>query len=354
MQNSPIPSTRIRAIIVLCVLFPCAAVTLADDAAVPRRANDGQLAAPPGQVGRDKQTKSAVKPNAAEAHPNYILQVIDLHYIRAEAALPIVRDIFVAKGSDSWMRPRFAVDEVKNRLIAWGDRETMREVLALILRLDQQGSSSPSEPQTKTFEFRYIEPNAAQKAVRELGLTGLTSVADSRTKSLIVNGRKDAVDRVAKLVHVLDVPPPESRAADASIRVVWLVDKSLATDETPPLPSDLVDAVAGLRKKMGIGELRLATQMIANIASTGDSNFDLSGTAVQNFHLEMIGTLTRNGAESRLNVDFSATRGDRNGQRPMCSLNTTCSGLVPGRPVIVGMTTVNSQPSVLVIELLPK
>jgi type II/III secretion system protein len=302
-----------------------------------------------------ENAKPAVKSSAAgvEAHP-LVLKIFRLQNMRAESALKIVGKLLQPNELAGGESVRFAVDEAGNSLIASGKPETLRTVEALIMRLDVRSGSGVSEPQTRIFEFRYVDPHEVQNAVRQLGLTGLTTFPHSPTKALIVNGRRDAIDRVDKLVRFLDAPPPESRAADASIRVVWLVDKSLATDETPPLPSDLVDAVAGLRKKMGIGELRLATQMTANIASTGDSHFDLSGTAVQKFHLEMIGTLTRNGAESRLNVDFSATRGDRNGQRPMCSLNTTCSGLVPGRPVIVGMTTVNSQPSVLVIELLPK
>ena len=88
MKNSRIPSMPIRSIIVLCLLFPCAAVTLADDAAVPRRANDSQIATPSSQAGHEKQTKSAVKPNTTEANPNYILQVVNLHYIRAKPRFP--------------------------------------------------------------------------------------------------------------------------------------------------------------------------------------------------------------------------------------------------------------------------
>jgi hypothetical protein len=316
--------------------------------------------------GAEEQAKSAEKPNAVKPNtasanpPNFVLQVLNLHFLRAEAALPIVRDIFLAKGSDSWLRPRFAIDETNNRLIAWGDRETLREVLALIQRLDQQDGSSKSEPQTKVFEFRYIDPVYAHMAVQGLGLTGLHSVTDSRTKSLIVNGRRDAVDRVAKLVHVLDAPPVAPNPADVSIRVAWLVDKKMTalidnTPLAPEVPADLADSIAGLRKKIGIGELRMATQMIANVASNDGSTFNLSGTALQIYHLELSGSLLHSGAENRLNVVFSATLGNQQkGERPICSLDTTCSGLIPGRPMIVGMTTVNSWPSVLVIELLPK
>jgi hypothetical protein len=191
-------------------------------------------------------------------------------------------------------------------------------------------------------------------------LTGLSSFADSRTDAIIVRGQKDTIERVAKLIRVLDddtVPLKLRPAVDFAVRIVWLVDESMATDEIPPIPdvpADLADTIAGVRKKIGIGELRMATQMIANVASTDDSTFNLSGTALQNFNLELTGSLSRSGGENRVSVHFSATRGNQKGQRPICSVNTTCSGLAAGRPMIVGMTTVNSVPSVLVIELLPK
>jgi hypothetical protein len=39
--------------------------------------------------------------------------------------------------------------------------------------------------------------------------------------------------------------------------------------------------------------------------------------------------------------------------KELCKLDTTCSGALQWQPMIVGMTTVGSQPSVFVIQFLP-
>jgi hypothetical protein len=304
--------------------------------------------------------KSAEKSGAAAAkRPSRTLKIFPVQNARADTILGIVREVVGAKGTDSVERARFAVDEARNTIIVSGDLETLRTVEALILALDQQKGPAESEPQTKVFELRYIDPREAQLSLMQLGLKGVNSFPNSRTKSLIVNGQKEAVERIVKLIHILDVPPaPTPRPADVSIRVVWLVDKSLAIDDTAPVPGDLVSAFATLRKKIEIGELRTATQMIVNVNPADSSRFDVSGTArlKQSVNLRLSGSMTQNGTdENRLRLQFSATSETRQeSQHPICSLDTTCSALVPGNPVIVGMTTVSSQPSVFVIELLPK
>jgi Bacterial type II/III secretion system short domain len=356
MKTSHRPSMFLCSMTLLFVLSPGGAVTRGDDAAVPRRANDGQPGSPPPQVGHDKRMRSPDKPNLeAVTPPNFTLQVINLQHIRAEAALPIVRDIFVARGSNSWMRPRFAIDEVNNRLIAHGDPDTLRAVLALILKLDQQGNSGEDEPKTVVFELKNTNPEMAQKAVRELGLTGLTSVADPRTKTLIVNGLKNAVARAKTVVNVLDAPPPASHASDILIRVAWLVAKGQAMPNAAAVPSDLAPAVDSLRKKLQIGELATASQMVINLDSNDANTFNSSGTANLNelYALQLSGNLTQSESHTyQIFVQFHVAQ--EKGGRMVCGLNTTCSNLVPNHPVLVGMTTLNSLPSLFVIELLPK
>jgi hypothetical protein len=311
-------------------------------------------------VDAEENPKSGEKSSAAVAKaPNRALKIFPVQNAQAEIILGIVREVVGAKGTDSAERARFAVDAARNAIVVSGDRDTLRTVEALILALDQQRGPAVSEPQTKVFELRYITPREADVALMELGLKAVKSFPDSRTKSLIVSGQKEAVERIVKLIHILDAPPaPTPRPADVAIRVVWLVDKSLAIDDTAPVPGDLVSAFATLRKKIEIGELRTATQMIVNVNPADSSRFDVSGTAhlKQSFNLRLSGSMTQTVTdENRLRLQFSATSETRKeSQHPICSLDTTCSALVPGNPVIVGMTTVDSQPSVFVIELLPK
>jgi hypothetical protein len=317
------------------------------------------LASGAAEVAGEENPQSGEKSSAAAVKaPDRALKIFPVQNARAETILGIVREVVGAKGADSAERARFAVDEARNALVVSADLATLRTVGALVVALDQQRGPAESEPQTKVFELRYINPGEVQVALMQLGLKGVNSFVESRTKSLIVNGRKDAVQRVNTLVHFLDAPPSAPRAADVSIRIVWLVDKSLAEENTAPVPSDLAPAFATLRKKMEIGELRTATQMIVNVNPVDSSQFDVSGTASlkQHYSLRLSGSMTQNGAdENRLRLQFSATSETRKDSHyPICSLDTTCSALVPGHPVIVGMTTVNSLPSMFVIELLPK
>ena len=258
----------------------------------------------------------------------------------------------MGKGTDPHEQPRFAVDEQQNRLIASGDRETLLRIGALVRSLDEKEVVVPQKI-SMIFRLRYIVPSEAETGLRQLGIEGVRTMADVRTKSLIVNGSKEAVERVHKLLSSIDVAPAAQRAGDVAVRIVWLVDKTLATENTPAVPGDLDSAIAALRTKMEIGELRTATQMMINVNPLESAPFTVSGTAslLRKAELELTGVMA--GAESnRLNLQFSAT--EEQGGKPVCRLNTTTGSLVPGNPIIVGMTTVDSHPSLVVIELLPK
>jgi type II secretory pathway component GspD/PulD (secretin) len=305
------------------------------------------------RVTADEPSKATDKqPHAAGAAPDRLLKIFSMQNIRAQAALAIVRDVFAAKGTDLRELPRFAVDEQQNRLIASGDRQTLLRVEALIAKLDEKENVASTKVST-ILELRYIDPQEAETGIRQLGIEGVRTMAIARTKLLIVNGPKEAVERAKKLVFSLDRPPDTPRADNISVRIVWLVDKSLATENTPPVPRDLDSTIAALRKKMEIGELRTATQMMINVNPLESAPFNVSGTAslVRKAHLQLTGVIA--GSESnRMNLQFSAT--EEQGGKPVCRLNTTTGFLVPGNSVIVGMTTVDSHPSLVVIELLPK
>ncbi len=325
---------RLGSTIVFCVLAGVGAMAVADEA----------------QKSKDNLLSPAPRPSG------HILKIFSLKNMRATEALAIVRDVFrdlaTPKGSDAGDRLRFAVDERQNCIIASGNEQTLRNVEALIQRLDEHEIVAMPKISVN-FELRYIDPDEAEAGVRQLGIDGVRTVVNRRTKALIANGTQGAIDRVRKLVVSLDVPPAEPRGENVAVRVVWLVDKSLATESTPPVPGDLDSAIATLRKKMEIGELRTATQMMVNVDALESAQFEVSGTAslLRTANLQLTGSIE--GAKSnRLKLEFSAS--DSQGGKTICRLNTTTGYLVPGNPVIVGMTTMDSHPSLVVIELLPK
>jgi Bacterial type II/III secretion system short domain len=315
--------------IVLCVLA-CARPHLA-------RAED----APKTAQGKD------VAPTGA---PERLLKIFSMQNIQAQEAVSIIREVIATNSLPAAERPRFAVDPARNALIVSADSKTLSIVGALIERLDQRRVVVPLHTSAE-IELRYIEPREAESALRNLGIDGLRTVANLRRKTVILNGSKEPVERARKLIATLDAPPPEKHGESVSLRLVWLVDKSLLSEDTPAVPSDLDPAIAALRKTMGIGELRTASQMLVKVDPADLTPFNVSGTASlkHTVHLELKGNILE---PNRLNLKFSGTE-EPNGKE-ICSFNTTSGALVPGYPVIIGMTTLDSHPSVVVIELMPK
>jgi Bacterial type II/III secretion system short domain len=308
------------------------------------------------RVAADGGPKAAERqvPTAAAA-PDQVLKIFSMKNIRAVDAVAIVREVFVPKGSDQHEHARLAVDEQQNRLIASGDRRTLLNIGALIQKLDEQEIVASAKI-SRVFELRYIDPQEAETGIRQLGIDGVRMMANVRTKALIVNGPRETVERVHKLLSSLDTPPAVQRAENVAVRVVWLVDKSLATENTPPVSGDLDPAIVALRKKIQIGELRTAAQMMVNLdpLPVGAARFDVAGTAslTRRVQLQLSGSITGTESSYRLNLRFSAT--EEKGGKPVCSLDTATGILVPGNPIIIGMTTMDSHPSLVVIELLPK
>lgn len=110
---------RLGSTIVFCVLAGVGAMAVADEA----------------QKSKDNLLSPAPRPSG------HILKIFSLKNMRATEALAIVRDVFrdlaTPKGSDAGDRLRFAVDERQNCIIASGNEQTLRNVEALIQRLDE-------------------------------------------------------------------------------------------------------------------------------------------------------------------------------------------------------------------------
>jgi hypothetical protein len=131
------------------------------------------------------------------------------------------------------------------------------------------------------------------------------------------------------------------------VRLVWLVDASIAEETGTPVPDDLAEAIAKLSRKMGVGELRTAAQMFVNANASEVGTFRSTGTALVGgpCELEFEGVLTKQGRRLEVGVDA------KKGEKALCHIRTTINAR-PGHPVILGMTPVDSMPSVFVVELL--
>jgi len=293
---------------------------------------------------------------AAPSEPS--LYIFQLHDVQAELALQTIQSVLFKTPDDAppnarRFSPRIAVDPRMNRLIAFVDQPTKNMIGALLLKLDQpQERAQSAGPKLMSVRLRFASPNEVQAAIRQLSLegNGVSSYADERTKTFFARGSEEGMARLKALVEKLDVATPPARPREGVLlRIVWLVDKSLAGNDAPPIPDDWKSAIENLRKQLGFGELRLATQMVVGFDPVDGAQFESTASTKlkQLCALQASGRMSRKvPGEPQLRLQLSAQAEGTE----LCKLDTTCSGALQWQPMIVGMTTANSQPSVFVIQ----
>lgn len=292
------------------------------------------------------QQAPGVTPKTAELK---IFKLVHMRPADASAMLSeLYRDVVQKPGNPL----RFAIDQRTNSLIATGDRELLRVVEALLLRLDTPQKSEPTaKMKTVVFQLKNISASDAIAAAAALGLEDTRMQADAVSNSLVVYGPAEAISQVKELIQELDNSRSSDRFEDFVFRVVWLVDSSLMPDDAAPIPEDLRSPIAKLSKKVGMGELRTAAQMVINVGQTEMGTFGATGSArlERPCIFEFEGTLeARTG---RLKVQISAQ--ETGAEAPLCTLRTIIK-TPPGHPIILGMTPIDSKASVFVVEMMEK
>jgi hypothetical protein len=310
-------------------------------------------------VGQESPKNPPLKEGAVQSNPfapagEHVLKIFRLQYIQASELQFTVQELLGKSKDDSRKVARFAVDTHNNSLIAVADQRTLQTVGALALALDKPPEPAEGpEPQLRVIKLRYANPLDVMRAMEQLSLKGVVAYADERTKTLFVRGGNDAIARLETLVDHLDVaaPTPKPRVPNFSLRIVWLVDKSLAGGEVAPVPNDWKSEIENLRKQVNFGELRMATQIVVTFTPVEGARFESTATAKlkQTSVLHAAGLFTQNSqGGSQLQLQLSAKA--EGTQQEICKVNTTCSGALNWQPVIVGLTTANSQPCVFVIQ----
>lgn len=167
-----------------------------------------------------------------------------------------------------------------------------------------------------------------------------------------------AEEPVSTQLEILDPEPPHELAGDLQIRLVWLVG-GLADDAAAVPPADL-ESVTRELEKMGVTNLTMAAQLVVNV--TEGEKFSVSGTAKVNepCSLQAAGLLGRTSLEQppagisadeswlRLEISARVTGGEQ--RQPLCTLQTTVKAPI-GQSVVLGITPVQSKPSVFVLQL---
>jgi Bacterial type II/III secretion system short domain len=303
------------------------------------------------------EKEQAHAPVAAADEP--VLHVFRLHDVQAELALQMIQSMLVktpeGAPADAHRRsPRFAVDTRANRILALVDRPTMNAIEAMLLQLDRPQERESAGPKLMALKLRFASPSEVQAAIRQLVFdqSGINSYADERTRTFFARGPEEGIARLKALVERLDVAPPPARPREGVLlRIVWLTDKSVAGADAPAVPDDYKSPIERLRKQLGFGELRVATQMVVSFDPVDGAQFEstASAKAKRLLVLRASGRVSQKvPGERQLRLQLIGQAENEN----LCNLDTTCSGTLQWQPMIVGMTTVNSQPSVFVIQFL--
>ena len=269
------------------------------------------------------------------------IRIFQLTNLEAADAQRILREILADTGADTDKPPRLIVGPTPDRLIAAGSAPMLERVETLLKRFD-----APREPNQKTtyhvIPLDKLSAPEIQGVAAALGLADTRIQAETVTNSLMVAGPLDAIAQVKQLVASFEERIASRKVPTIRLRIVWLVDGSLAPDETPAVPEDLADIVAPLSKKLGFGELRTASQMVIGAGASNGTEFNANGTAMlkQTCNIQLAGTFDN--TTNRATVQIAAG---------VCNLLASVKAL-PGRPTVVGMTSIDSKPTLFIIEVL--
>jgi hypothetical protein len=270
------------------------------------------------------------------------IKIFNLQNIRANEAINVLSMAF----KDTPVR--FAVDERANSIIAVGAKETLSLVEPVLMRLDDKETIKASERKVVILQLKNAPASVILDALQNAEFDGVSVRAVEHQNSLLVVGTDESIERIKRLVKELDVSGVTPEMEDAQLRVVWLVDRSLAKDDAQQVPADLLRPIEKLAQKLGLGELRTAAQFVVNVGHMDRDRFSATGTAMlyEEYNLNFAGAI--NVRSQLLEVEIAARAGKAD---PICTLNTTVKA-TPGHPVILGMSTVASKASIFVVEIL--
>ncbi len=276
---------------------------------------------------------------SAEVLKIYKLQHAQAHQI-AEVLLEVYRDLIQGK------LLKISADQRVNSLIISGDPETLPAVEALIKELD--GAQRKDQEKTVTYvELKALRPEIAVNLHPSPSLDLTVQILGR--DMVVVRGPKDRVAQYTRELKDLDRAHSKP-SYDVTIRVVWLVSADLLAGDHVAIPADLKEAVNKLSDKLDLGQLQSAGQFMITHRNSKGSRFEGSGTAKFEGGCEIkIGGNVQLVEKqlAKLFIEASA----KSGKRTICEMSSTISAPV-GHPVILGMTPIDSQPSLFVVQVM--
>lgn len=257
-------------------------------------------------------------------------------------------------------------DERANSLLVRATEEDFDVIEQLLEVIDTEPAATMD---VKVFQLRNADAAAVSELIHDMfsnaaisgvdGTVQLRVAVDERTNSVIVTGPRDALSVVEALLMRLDEgrEPSPADLEPLQIQVLWVVSGDDWTDDDQPqlaaLPDDLAD-VAGELDSLGIGNPRIATQMVVN--SSG--RFSVSGSARLGNQIQVAvnGTISVEAGRPTLNISIQAVDGAPGGgfgpsrASRLCELETTLKTPL-GHFVVLGVSPIDGRNSAFVVQV---
>ncbi|MCH7990621.1 MAG: hypothetical protein IID46_15885, partial [Planctomycetes bacterium] len=158
-----------------------------------------------------------------------------------------------------------------NALFVQAAAKVTKDIEQLLIILDSETPAKTRLKKTrpevdiKMFHLENADADRTVGLIQNLIGRDVTIAADARTNSLIATGPKDRLAVIEAMVLQLDKADGQT-GKRIQLRIVWLVNEKFATKA----PSkNLEKIVKDLQEKLGIGNLKMAAQMLVTFDPAG-------------------------------------------------------------------------------------
>lgn len=259
---------------------------------------------------------------------------------------------------------QLTADPRSNSLIATGAKQELEFVEAILLKLDD--SHSQRSDILRVYPLKHTTIAKASNTLAQLGVSG-NFATDADQKRVILRGNDTDHRMVSELLETIDVPASNPDTPRMQLRIVWLVDETLAGKEAAAPSKNLDKVVKVLDEKLGVKNLKTAAQLLVTV-DPGSEGYSFTARGTTKFiddmsvELQAEGVLSRSGAKPTIELSLHAQelgsrmenplQGRRSSSFRQLTSLTTKVAAPQGHSIVLGMTPIESADSVFVLQVL--
>ncbi len=319
-------------------------------------------AAQPPRESASESTRGATSQPANATQPSHQIQIFPLKNAEAKDVSQTIRQLHEGQRPPSAYQ--IAVDQRTNSIIISAQSAMIAEIEELITALDK-AAGQEQDQQVKIFQLLYNQVSPPLLNMLSTVADNQTRLsADERINAIIAAGPTPSLQIIEALVLRLEeMASANMKLAgqtpqEMQLRLVWLA-AGLADSSADDPPQDLRNVLSEL-EKIGVTGLKLITQTV--VKTIDGQQFSVSGSAQldEPCRLNISGSIMQDRPSFASSPDAVAQRslklqisafGEGNPNSRLCQLETTIHA-PPGQSVVLGVTPINSKPTVFVVQMM--